>query len=445
MADRVEARIDVRAGAKPDSPALSAAQQAQLASALPTGVLFSAPSTGPGGARRQEPVEWPLAAARPYKDQTATGTAYVYYGAGHTSLVRPMIFADGFNYGPSDLPDLFEHLNHPYAAGQDGLLDQLLAAGVDIILLGFAVRHTHIQANAEVAMSCIRQANAEREGAAPLIVGGVSMGGLITRYALASMETDGEDHQSDIYLSFDSPHNGAWIPVMLQQLAYFAEKYGQKPPPGQPSQADLIKSPAAQQLLWAWVPASDYSGPVATASPLRGEFLADLERVGSFPARPRNLGVSNGTANGTGKDVPAGAQVFDWSYLIADATALTQPAGTDQYVGGKKYLIRNNSYTTAIPPLDGAPGGTLDSYGMVATGLGIDIDSRFHDTCFVPSISSAALHYDNVTWPIDPYTNISALDLDSSDLDDFQCDITNSLHSQVTPVLAEWILTQLTK
>src|ERR1700735_5386892 len=148
MADHVEARIDVRTGAKPDSPALSGAQQAQLASALPTGVLFSAPSTGPGRVRDQEPVEWPLTAARPYQDQTPTGTALVYYGGGHTGLVRPMIFADGFNYGPSDLPALFEHLNSPYAAGQDGLLDQLLAAGVDIILLGFAVRHTHIQANA---------------------------------------------------------------------------------------------------------------------------------------------------------------------------------------------------------------------------------------------------------------------------------------------------------
>jgi hypothetical protein len=445
MTERVEARIDVRAGAKPDSPALPADQQAQLASALPAGVLFATPSTGSGGARGQEPAEWPLTAARSYKGQTATGTAHVYYGAGHAGLVRPVIFADGFNYGPSDLPGLFEHLNHSYAAGQDGLLDQLLAAGADIILLGFDVRHTYIQANAEVAMSCIRRAAAEREGAAALTVGGVSMGGLITRYALASMETDGEDHQCDTYLSLDSPHNGAWIPVMLQQLAYFAEKYGEEPPPGQPAQADLIKSPAAQQLLWAWVPAADYSGPVATASPLRGEFLADLERVGSFPSRPRKLGVSNGTATGTGTGVPAGAQVFDWSYLIASATALTQPAGTDQYAGGKKYLIRSNSYTTAIPALDGAPGGTLDSYGMVAAGLGIDIDPRFHDTCFVPSISSAALHYDNVTWPIDPYINISALDPASSDLDDFQCDTANSAHSQVTPVLAEWILTQLSK
>jgi triacylglycerol esterase/lipase EstA (alpha/beta hydrolase family) len=53
------------------------------------------------------------------------------------------------------------------------------------------------------------EAAAERTGGTPLVVGGLSMGGLVTRYALAMLERDNPEHEVGTYFSYDSPHRGA--------------------------------------------------------------------------------------------------------------------------------------------------------------------------------------------------------------------------------------------
>lgn len=444
----MEARIDVKAGSRPtQDETLPEDQIARVAAALPSGVLFSPPFPNTTAAHRSPNREWDLTGDWSHQGKVATGTAHVYFGAEHTGLEKPLIFADGFRYGKSDMPGLYDYLNTPFAAGRPGLLDELRERGYDVVLLGFEERHTHIQANAGVAAACISRANDEKAGGERLTVGGISMGGLVTRYALARLEHNDIDHETGHYFSLDSPHNGAWVPLILQQLAYFAEKYGEKPPPGEPSQADLIKSPAAQQLLWAWVPSETYSGPVTTASPLRAEFLDDLRAVGWFPNVPVKLGMASGRGDGIGNGVPAGATVIDWDGPFGvQATALTQPdGGVDQYIGGKKVLYRTNSTTTAVPALDGAPGGTLDSFKLVAEGLGVEIDPAFEHTCFVPAISAVAATYDPVTWPMALDTHVNGLNPDQYDLDAFVCDETNSPHGEVTEPLATWFLQQLEK
>lgn len=292
-----EPRIDVAPTALSEGQAEpSKAELAEIANSLTPGVWFTSALSGEVAGRAAD-VTWELTGS-PYEGQTATGQAAVYYANPKFGLRKPFLFADGFNYGPSDLPGLFAYFN-TVADGGPGLFDQLLSAGYDIVLVGFTERHTHIQANAEVAIAAILRAIAERKGDERLTVGGVSMGGIITRYALAKLETATVDHETATYLSFDSPHNGAWIPLILQQMAYFFEGFTPAGPDGV-KQADLIRSPAAQQLLWAWVENSKYEGPVATSSRLRKEFLADLDRVGNFPQIPRKLGVSNGRRDGVG-------------------------------------------------------------------------------------------------------------------------------------------------
>ncbi|NRQ39166.1 hypothetical protein HII36_46200 [Nonomuraea sp. NN258] len=444
MATHASARIDVERVLQHEAEPAPADRAELVAGVLPRGVLFATEPAGTARAARDPQDEWRLVSAWHHQGRLATGTAHVHLAPGNRGLTRPMIFADGFNHGPSDLPGLWNHLNAPQG---NHLLDRLLAAGIDVVLLGFDVRHDYLQANAGVAVSCIQRAITERLGGDALTVGGVSMGGMVTRYALAAMEERGQDHQTDTYLSLDTPHNGAWIPLILQQLAYFSETLAPGPPP---AQADLIRSPAAQQLLWGWVESAGYSGEVATASPLRAAFLDDLRRMGWFPQRPRKLGVANGAGDGTGANVPPDELVFEWSTLAGavGATARTQPDhGTHRHVGGMRAIPMwaSRSYTTGVPAFDGAPGGTLASYGMLADKLGVPIEERFRSTCFVPSVSAVALNYDPVDWPIDLYTNLSALPPDRSDLDDFHCDGDNGAHGTVTPALAEWILAHLTK
>ena len=441
-----EARIDVttlfhEAAGDPNAPELS-----DMARMSASGPWFGMPGVrrpAPGTARYQE---WPLRSHRPYLGVYGRGTARMYLANGHDAPVRPFLFADGFAYGPSDLDGLFDWLDAPYSATGDRFLDQLLSSGVDVILIGFDKRHDYIQVNAGVVQECIHRVLRERVGAAPLMVGGVSLGGMITRYALAQLESEQVDHETAVYLSLDSPHNGAWIPLILQQMAYFFEQFGGDTP----GQADLLRSPAAQQLTWAWVRDSRYSGPVATSSPLRAQFLRELREIGNFPHRPIKLGVANGRGDGVGSDrIVPGEIAFEKRYPLdaAGAVARFQPDnGELEWSGGMHFMLeQRTTRTTAVPPLDGAPGGLLDSFGRVADVLGVELDPGLRSGCFVPSVSAVAVDYDPVQWEVDLHENLRTLDPSRSLLDEFCCNDTNSEHSRVTRTLAEWILARIAK
>ncbi|HEX4812982.1 MAG TPA: hypothetical protein VFV66_09540, partial [Nonomuraea sp.] len=180
------------------------------------------------------------------------------------------------------------------------------------------------------------------------------------------------------------------------------------------------------------------------------EFIEDLRRVGWFPVRPRKLGVSNGAADGTGRNVPPDKPVFEWNTLggRVGAGVRTQPErGAGRLVGGMRArpTWESRSYTSDVPAFDGAPGGTLPTYGTFADRLGAPIESRYRSACFVPSVSAVSLQYDPVDWPVDLYTDITALSPEQSQLDDYHCDSDNTEHGQVTATLAEWILGQLSK
>ncbi|MFI9366249.1 esterase/lipase family protein [Kitasatospora sp. NPDC053057] len=432
----VTPRIDVSTSLRTSAAEPTSEELAELAAGISTDVLFTTPLSATGG--RVPDTTWPLHGAR------ATGEAAVYYANGRTHLQKPFLFADGFNYGKSDLPALFNHFNAPYESGRPGFFDQLLARGHDVVLIGFDERHTHIQHNAEVAIEAIDRARAERRGSEPLTVGGGSMGGIVTRYALAKLEDEGVDHETATYLSWDSPHNGAWIPLILQQMAYFFEKLAPAKP-GQPSQADLIRSPAAQQLLWAWVPDAKYSGGVATASELRRDFVRELAELGNFPRRPRLLGVANGRGDGVGRPLPAGEIAFDWQALIASATARFQPdRGTEERIGGMHAgLELRRSTTTEVPALDGVPGGALASFGMVADAIKAKISEEHRSGAFVPTVSAAAVDFDPIAWDIDPNLNLLDQSPERFLLDDVAFATENTEHSHVSGTLAEWILDRL--
>ena len=165
---------------------------------------------------------WSLTAYKPYQGINALGHAWIYYGSVNgvkkTVLTEPVIVAEGFP-GNYPLDYLWERLN------QQGLATTMLAEGRDLIILGFADGTLPIQANSFVTISCIQRAINERSGNAPLQVGGASMGGLITRYALAYMEKNGLPHQTARYFTIDSPHGGATIPASIQAFVQYISVY----------------------------------------------------------------------------------------------------------------------------------------------------------------------------------------------------------------------------
>ncbi|MFE3113534.1 esterase/lipase family protein [Kitasatospora indigofera] len=357
------------------------------------------------------------------------GTAWVYYADKAQGLTRPVILADGFNMGPTNFDALYNFLDK----NSFPLITSLLEQGRDVLLLGFHERSASILDNAEAAIAAVHRANAEKASDHRLMVGGFSMGGIITRYALARLEHEGVDHQTGVYFSYDSPHRGSWVPISLQAFADVI--------PGDNPFADQMKSPAARQMLWL-----RYNGDTGAIEqdPLRKELIAKLDEVGGWPAVPLKIAVANGVGTGTGNGVYPGVEALRMKGVPFYGTKLyTQGAGPSRLVADLKSvgIPIKKVHTDSLPQLDGAPGGTLEGFGILGDALNalggkVEILERLH--CFVPSVSAVDIRDLD-----DPYVDINALDPAHSNLDGFLCASGNEPHTAVTEQLCTFLLERL--
>nr|WP_241831845.1 hypothetical protein [Parafrankia soli] len=383
------------------------------------------PAGAQAGVRAPKPdMEW----------KVQGGTARVWLGAGNKGLVRPVLLADGFNMGPTDFDWLWEGLDgDPFR-----FLTELRERGQDVVLIGFDERSASILDNARVVTEIILRAIGERQGDQPLTVGGFSMGGLVTRYALAKLEMERMDHQTALYLSFDSPHHGASVPISLQAIAHILA-------PIHDAFSKQVNSPASRQLVWRHIENADDQPRV---DPLRTEFLKALERVGGWPQRPRKIGVANGVGDARRNGIPPGVEALRCTGpFFKDTVLYTQAGGRDRVVAELRGLLGGKDITTNdFPDIDGAPGGTLDSFGILADALkdageGVDVAHRI--VCFVPSVSAVAVR--GVETNDDLYTDINALSPSESELDEFLCSSRATAHSAMTEQLGRWVIDRIAR
>jgi len=425
---------------------------AQLAQA------FNPRRAAPGALAAPEPVEWTL---------DNGGTAWVWRVPGNETLTSPVIIADGFSGGGSKLEEWAALWAEAGVAGVYPWGTQLHEQGRDVIVLGYDSRNAPIADNAEVAIECIQKVNEERAGDTPLVVGGLSMGGLVTRYALLKMEKDeleseGPGHEAGVYFSYDSPHRGAWIPLSLQVFAHFLKALGDLiSEPSLGDMSNLINSPAARELLWkhtATHAGHGNSGKPFPADQARTDFVAALEALGSFPSKPQKLlAVANGRGDGqgltdeSGDPLQPGVKNLNWPVtpgtlippkLASPGAALyTQAAGSDKVVAELHRAANAGTITvktSGIPALDGAPGGTLDSFKIAAHALqanGFNATVVYPDVCFVPVASAVDL-----AEPSDPFAPI---DPDAAGgLHAFKVASQNEGHTLLTEELCGWLTQQ---
>ncbi|MFF2141741.1 esterase/lipase family protein [Kitasatospora sp. NPDC058190] len=363
------------------------------------------------------------------KWELPNGFAWVFYGDGNQGITRPVIMADGFNLGKSDLRWLAEGLDADYP-----LMTQLRQRGRDVILLGFEERSASILDNAEAAIVAIRRTLAEQLGDAPLTVGGFSMGGLVTRYALARLEMQRKDHRTRLYFSWDSPHRGATIPVGLQAFSHFI--------PFANDFARQMDSPAARQLLWRhYDPKTKKIG----VAPERTEFLRKLDEVGGWPRIPRLIALANGRGDGIGlPDVKPGDVAYELKKLYRGSKFYVQAQGAGAKSAELFRLVppgKQEVTTDGFPELDGAPGGTLHTYRILADTLKDTAGLKHEDICFVPSVSAVAIR--DIEKQDDLYAKVDDLSPDESDVDDFICSSTTTAHTAITEELGSWLLERL--
>ena len=205
-------------------------------------------------------------------------------------------FASGFQD-----PDVNDDIIYGYDDLR--LMPQLLQAvrdqGYDIVMIDFFDGAYWLQHNSQLVQHVIRLCNEFKYGDESLVIAGASMGGVLTRHALRTMELSGEDHCTRLWLSMDAPHEGAHIPLSLQYAIRFSAEHGQE-------QAQLFREryllrPAAKQMLDAQAFHSQVDFDA---------WYAPLRDMG-YPQNCRSVAISNGLANGEGLTYTENA-ILDW-------------------------------------------------------------------------------------------------------------------------------------
>jgi hypothetical protein len=355
-----------------------------------------------------------------------TGTAYVYRAAGRDVVAHPLIMVEGFPGGHA--PDyLYDTLN------QHGTADALRRAGYDVVIVVLDQGTDMMQRNAEVLIDCVRQAIAKTDE--ELVVGGMSMGGLISRFALAAMETRGEPHRSRTFLTIDTPHTGSYTSLAAQWFVHAFARYL----PGLGAYAALLDSPANQQFVRWWI--HDHA---ASESSLRKEFVEELQALGDYPKLPRKLAVSSGS--GDGKPVgKAGTVTLSWSGEPWVSAELRAIAATEQTLGAGFWFLAEPQRLARLrfkgsTIWDVAPGGQDPYNALVAaiahgSGCGT-VTEALGESCAVPTVSALGLP----DRPFDPVPDPSA---GESPFDDYACSPTNEPHLTITAELSAWLLAAL--
>lgn len=133
--------------------------------------------------------------------------------------------------------------------------------------------------------------------------------------------------------------------------------------------------------------------------------------------------------------------------IYPGTTFYTQAQGDDVTVAylNRKFPKADKTITTSgFPELDGAPGGTLHTYKILADTLeklGGTVDLRHEEICFVPSVSAVAIR--DVEKQADLYAKVDELSPDESELDDFILSSTTTPHTGITEELCTWLLDRL--
>lgn len=177
-------------------------------------------------------------APKAYQGQVAGARVTVEYTNPQREIRRPLIVVEGFdgwniltpgdpeqNYSFEDFISRrngidqlinYTHNGTHYAT----LSDALEGEDFDLIFIDFDDGTDYIQRNAYLVENIIEWVNSVKEPYNGVmqqnVVIGFSMGGLVARYALRDMELDNKTHDTRLYCSFDSPHQGANIPVGFQ-------------------------------------------------------------------------------------------------------------------------------------------------------------------------------------------------------------------------------------
>lgn len=392
------------------------------------------------------------------------------------------------------------------------LLDELKEKDYDIIILDFFDGADDIFDNAAELIALIEEVNARKalgSSSAENVIIGASMGGQVARVALKSMEQNGQDHDTRLYVSFDSPHQGANIPMGLQHFLDFNgndECFAENNELAALLFSQLSR-PAAQQLLTTHIDPA--------AAPVRASYVSALEALG-YPEDCKNIAIASGSRTAQNQGYGPGAQIVDFEIFEAGIlfhrqhffaagradrkvfeakvpkntillleictllllggaiAALAFPAtwALITVLGGFSLLVLCDQLAGTAPvpvdycpavvqltapghiPLDHVAGGTREDFNLIKEellklaeqyGVTDDVVVNHERACFITAVSALDIQTSDPEFEYGSITDVQNPGSITPFDEIYEGQAENLLHVEVTEGLIDWFLVQLDK
>ena len=231
------------------------------------------------------------------------------FGCG--TITNPLIIVEGFDSGlqgvenPLGEADYFSFRNE--SDFDTGLLANQLNT-YDIIYINFKKGSDDLHRNAYLVEDVIKWVNSVKVGTIPNVVIGQSMGGLLARFALRDMENQYNatgnstwQHQTNLYVSHDAPHQGANIPLSILAFArHMIDQFvstplgdfninisGEGAPVTIEDMQTLLNATGTKQLL-----INNLEGTFSVNNNVGNAWRTELKNLG-YPQLTRNISLSN--------------------------------------------------------------------------------------------------------------------------------------------------------
>lgn len=427
-----------------------------------------------------------------------------------TKLRKPVIVVDG--YDPGDTRDHNEIYNN-YLRDENGLLgEKLRAEGYDIIVLNFPTIGSYkiqgktqvsngntaspyyttvanrdggadyIERNSFLLVKLIQSMNAELTSTGStekLVVVGPSMGGQISRYALAYMEKQqaagvpNMNHNTRLYVSFDSPHEGANIPISMQtSLLVFGRDL--KKDAALNTYNTQIRSVAGRQLLIEQLDGKNNS------SLFRTRYMSNLTSNGvsgsnGWPVNLRKISLVDGSGNGRVSGMP-GDEVLGLQTVVKEkilknnsiklrltANWYNLPSSSLQDVFSLKIVLKkiknltffSTTYSDANPNprgvMDIVSGGLYNGYKQIRDGFAAELDAgsttwspAADNHTFIPTVSALGFKNSNFWWQT-AVNNRNLVCNNEIYFDNYFIQNNNMNHVQLNANSTDWVLQEIRK
>lgn len=397
-----------------------------------------------------------IQAARPHKGVYAKGTMKIYYAPGHNNVVKPLFMWTGFNTGTATataIPTPFDiweaSAEQMLAVDRDKLLEEARQKGFDIVVIEFSDSRTYIEANGEMVITAIKMINRRPSKTEPGVVITGSMGGLVARYALVTMENEREDAGIEKAVFLDTPFYGAVVPMAVQyQLDFFADVNGT----AQQLRDEVLDSPAARQMLVqkyrpSWTGQED---------PQPDDLFHELQKTfidrGGWPRNTELYAVTSGNNRGLGQLKNDSSTLEPKDFLLdftrrdnhgtwcAGGKLQAMPnfvkwdeAGFEIVWASRAFKLDWKARVKKTLPWDSCPGGYAGFVGQLASQGGwTEKNLKASNTCFVPTLSALGVQ------PIDDLYMIVSGPA-KTPFKDFHTPQQNEQHATLTTENTAWI------